>query len=135
VPTGDPLTATAAPRVAAAHLAIRFALELALLAALAYWGWHLRDGGVVGVILAVAIPVIAGALWGVFRTRGDTGPVEPAVAIPGILRLALEFALIGLAAYGVWSSGSRAAAETLLTAFALHYAVTWERAAWLIRQK
>jgi hypothetical protein len=134
VGAGDHPTPSTAPRVAPVHLAIRFALELALLAALAYWGWHLGNGGVVGVLLAVAIPVVAGALWGIFRTRGDTGPAEPPVAIPGTLRLALEFALIGLAAYGVWSSGSRAAAETLLTAFALHYAVTWERAVWLVRQ-
>jgi len=134
VSPGDGTTGSTAPRVAPAHLAIRFALELALLASLAYWGWHLGDGGLVGVLLAVAIPMAAGALWGIFRTRGDTGAAEPTVAIPGVLRLALEFALIGFAAYGVWSSGSRAAAETLLTAFALHYAVTWERAAWLVRR-
>jgi hypothetical protein len=109
-------------------------LELALLAALTYWGWHLRGGGVAGAVLAGAIPVVAGALWGVFRTRGDTGPAEPTVAVPGVIRLALEFALSGLAAYGLWASGSRAAAETLLTAFALHYAVTWERIVWLVRR-
>ena len=39
--------------------------------------------------------------------------------------------LIGIAAYGVWTSGSRAVAETMLTVFALHYAVTWPRTAWL----
>jgi hypothetical protein len=134
VATSNRTTAATAPQVAPAHLAIRFALELALLAALAYWGWHLGGGGFVGVLVAVAMPVTAGLTWGIFRARGDTGPPEPTVAIPGWLRLALEFALIGLAAYGVWTSGSRAAAETLLTAFALHYAVTWERAAWLVRR-
>ena len=122
-----------APPVAPAHLAIRFALELALLGAFAYWGWHVGDGGVIGGLLAIAYPVAAATVWAVFRTAGDTGQARPVVAIPGALRLALEFALIGLAAYGVWTSGSRAAAETLLTAFALHYAVTWNRLAWLIR--
>jgi hypothetical protein len=56
------------------------------------------------------------------------------VAVPGAVRLAFEFALIGVAAYGVWTSGSRALAETMLTAFALHYAVTWPRVAWMFRQ-
>jgi uncharacterized protein DUF2568 len=130
----DEATRTAAPRVATAHLAIRFALELALLAALAYWGWHLGGDRVAGGLLVVVVPVVAAALWGVFRTAGDPGQARPTVPIPGMLRLALEFTLIGLAAYGVWSSGSRAAAETLLTAFALHYAVTWERLVWLVRR-
>lgn len=122
------------PRVAPAHLAIRFTLELALLAAIADWGWHLGDGGVAGASPAVAIPAAAAALWAIFRTRGETDKAEPVVAIAGVVRLALELGLIGLAAYGVWSSGSRAAAETLLTAFALHYAVTWERVVWLARR-
>jgi hypothetical protein len=126
---------TTSPRVAPAHLAIRFALELVLLAAYAYWGWHLGDGGAVGILLAVALPVLAAALWGIFKTPGDTtANAQPVVAVPGVVRLALEFALIGLAAYGVWTSGSRALAETMLTAFALHYAVTWPRAVWLVRQ-
>jgi len=123
-----------APQVAPVHLAIRFALELALLAALAYWGWHLGGGDLAGLILAVALPIVAAALWAVFRTPRDTREARPIVPIPGAVRLALEFALIGLAAYGLWTSGSRAAAETLLTVFALHYAVTWPRVAWLIRQ-
>jgi hypothetical protein len=124
-----------APRVAPAHLAIRFALELVLLAAYAYWGWHLGNGGVAGVFLAVVLPVLAAALWGIFKTPGDsTANPQPVVSVPGIVRLVLECALIGAAAYGVWTSGSRALAETMLTVFALHYAVTWPRIAWLVRQ-
>lgn len=123
-----------APRVAPAHLAIRFALELVLLAAYAYWGWHLGDGGVPGILLAVVLPVLVAALWAIFKTPGDTGKATPVVAVPGVVRLVLEIALIGVAAYGVWTSGSRVLAETMLTAFALHYAVTWPRIAWLVRQ-
>jgi hypothetical protein len=130
----DDSAVATAPRVAPAHLAIRFALELALLAAYAYWGWLLGDGGVTGVLLAVVLPLLAAALWGIFKTPGDTGKATPTISVPGVVRLALEFALIGVAAYGVWTSGSRALAETMLTAFALHYAVTWPRVAWLVRR-
>jgi hypothetical protein len=126
---GDP-----APRIAPIHLAIRFALELVMWGAIGYWGWHLGDGPWRWV-LAIGFTLISMALWGVFRTRGDSsGRQDPPVAIPGVARLALELALFGLAAYGVWTSGSRAVAETLLTVFVLHYAVTWNRVAWLVRQ-
>ena len=131
---GDNSLAASAPPVALVHLAIRFALELVLLAGLAYWGWHLGGGGATGVLLAVLLPVVAGALWGIFRTLGDHGG-RPVVPVPGIVRFGLEIALIGIATYGVWTSGSRAAAETMLTAFALHYAVTWPRTAWLLRSQ
>jgi hypothetical protein len=123
-----------APRVAPAHRAIRLALELALLAAFGFWGWHLGAGGMTGALLAVALPVLAAALWGIFATPGDTGRPTPLVTVPGVARLGLEVALIGVAAYGVWTSGSRALTETMLTAFALHYAVTWPRVAWLVRR-
>ena len=132
----EPTTADPAPSIAPIHLAIRFALELVMWGAIGYWGWHLGGDGVMRWVLAIGFTLIAMVLWGVFRTRGDSsGRQDPPVAIPGIARLILELTLFGLAAYGVWTSGSRAAAETLLTVFALHYAVTWNRQAWLVRQR
>jgi hypothetical protein len=132
----EPITADPAPRIAPIHLAIRFALELVMWGAIGYWGWHLGGGGVGSWLLAIGFTLISMVLWGVFRTRGDSsGRQDPPVAIPGAARLALELALFGLAGYGVWTSGSRAAAETLLTIFVLHFAVTWNRVAWLMRQK
>lgn len=125
-----------APQIAPIHLAIRFALELVMWGAIGYWGWHLGGGGVWSWILAIGFTLISMAIWGIFRTPGEpAGKQNPPVAIPGIARLILELALFGLAGYGVWTSGSRAAAETLLTVFALHYAVTWNRQAWLVRQR
>ncbi len=86
-----PAPMAAAPRVAPAHLAIRFALELALLAAYAYWGWHLGDGGVAGTLLAVTLPVGAAALWGIFKTPGDTtAKARARGSIPGVARLRLS---------------------------------------------
>lgn len=129
-PIGDP-----APRIATIHLAIRFLLELVMWGAIGYWGWQLGDGGWSSWLLAIGFTLFSMVLWGVFRTRGEpAGRADPPIAIPGLARLMLELALVGIAAYGVWTEGSRAAAETLLTVFALHYAVTWNRVAWLIRQ-
>jgi hypothetical protein len=115
------------------HLAIRFGLELALAAGFALWGWHVGDGGLSGFLAATLLFIAFWAIWGIFGTPGDPSRGRAIVEIPGWTRLLLEAGLIGLCAYGVWTSWSRAASETLLTALALHYAVTWERSRWLLR--
>lgn len=120
------------PHSSALNLTIRFVLELAIWGGFAYWGWHLADGGWAGAILAALLFVVAAAIWGIFKVPGDPRP-EPFVTISGPLRLAIEAVLIGVSVYGIWSGGSRAAAETLLTACVVHDAVTWERIVWLLR--
>ena len=47
----------------AINLGVKFALELAALAALAWWGGTVGDG-VVSVLVAIAAPTIAAVLWG-----------------------------------------------------------------------
>ena len=49
----------------AANDAARFALELCLLAAVAYGGWSIADG-VLGWLLAVAAPAAVAVVWGLF---------------------------------------------------------------------
>jgi uncharacterized protein DUF2568 len=46
-----------------ALLAVRFVLELAALAALAYWGFSEFDG-VLSVLLGVGAPLTAAVIWG-----------------------------------------------------------------------
>jgi hypothetical protein len=48
-----------------ALLAVRFALEMAALAALAYWGFTELDG-VLSVVLGIGTPLAAAVLWGLF---------------------------------------------------------------------
>ncbi len=45
-------------------LALRFVAELAMLAALAYGGWHLVDDSPLAVLPAVLLPVAAALVWG-----------------------------------------------------------------------
>jgi hypothetical protein len=45
-------------------LVLRFVAELALLAALAWGGWHLSDSTPIGLLAAVLLPVIAALVWG-----------------------------------------------------------------------
>ena len=91
-------------------------------------GWHIwRYAGAALVVLGACL------LWGVFGTSGDGSRGRPVIETPGAMRLALEIALFGLAAYGYWTVWSRAAAETFLTVAVLHYLIMWERAWWLLR--
>jgi hypothetical protein len=116
------------PPIPAIHLAIRFILEIAMLAGVWMAGTHVwgYPGAILGVLAAMA-------LWGVFGALGDGSRGAPVVPTPGQLRLLLEIALFGIAAYGYWVEWSRAASETFLTISILHYAITWERQWWLIR--
>lgn len=48
------------------NLALAFVLELAALAAFAYWGFNTGDSSLVHVVLGLGVPVLAAALWGIF---------------------------------------------------------------------
>jgi Protein of unknown function (DUF2568) len=72
-------------------LGLHVALELAALAAFAFWGWTTHDG-VLRWLWAIGLPIVAALAWALFRTVGD-GP-EPTVAIPGTARLALELIIL-----------------------------------------
>jgi hypothetical protein len=48
-----------------ALLAVRFGLELAALAALAYWGFSEFDG-VLAVLFGIGAPLAAAVVWGLF---------------------------------------------------------------------
>jgi uncharacterized membrane protein YeiH len=87
-----------------ANLALRFALELAALAAVGWWGWD--AGGPLLALVAVAAVVV---VWGLFvapRRRYD---------LPLPLRLAVELA--------VWLAAGAALAATGHTALGVAFVV------------
>lgn len=113
------------------NLAVRFFLELAALAAMGHWGWN-RSEGLLRIGLALGIPIIAAALWGIFRVPHDPGPAP--VPTPGLLRLALELAFFSLAVWSLYNSGQ----PTLSLIFGVivtgHYLLSYDRLLWLVRQ-
>ncbi len=65
------------------ELVYRFALELALLAGLAYWGWHLGWTTLTRLLLAALLPMAATAVWGSSRPLGiRAGAVVPPCPYP-----------------------------------------------------
>ena len=113
------------------NLALRFMLELAMLAALGVAGWSLGQGAF-GYLLAVGLPLIAAALWGVFRVPNDGG--KPVVQVAGIVRLLLEAILFSAATVGLVLAGRSTAAALLGGITLLHYLISWDRVGRLLRQ-
>jgi hypothetical protein len=97
--------------VKAANLALRFFLELAALAALAYWGWGITW------VLAVAAPAAWMALWATF------GSPKARVQLPDAQRIAFEAVVFGIAAVALWAAGQPIWAIVLFAAWAANRAV------------
>lgn len=88
------------------NLIVRFALELAALAALAYWGSQ-TGTGVVRLVLALTAPAALAFVWGTFlapRRRID---------LPKPVRLVLELAVFGAAALALVATDHDALAIAL----------------------
>ena len=116
------------------NLAVRFLLEIAGLAAIAYWGWSQHDG-VLRFILAIGLPLLAAVLWGTFAVPDDPSRSGKApVPVPGIVRLLLELAFFAFAAWALYDAGNTTLALVLSAIVAIHYALSYDRIAWLLRQ-
>ena len=96
-----------------ANLALRFALELAALAALGYCGATADKGRLVRVGLAVVAPLVAATAWVLFVAPGATVDVGP------VVRLVVELLVFGAATAGLLVRGRR----RLALAFAGIYVV------------
>ncbi|HYX85876.1 MAG TPA: DUF2568 domain-containing protein, partial [Gaiellales bacterium] len=82
-----------------ANLALRFLLELAALAALAYWGFHTVAATVPQWAAGIGAPVAAAAAWGAVVAP------KAALEVPGGVRLAVEAAVFGAAAVALAAAG------------------------------
>ena len=117
-------------------LAVRFMLELIALGSLGWAGWRLGGGGATGVLLAAVFVLGAAVAWGALTVPDDPARnPTPVVIVPGWLRLAVEIAVFGLAAWSLWVFVSRAASETFLTALGIVTIVGWDRIWWMVRYR
>ena len=116
------------------NLAIRFILELCALAAMAYWGWT-QHAGWLRWGLAIGLPVLAAILWGTFTVPHDHSRSGQApVPVPGLVRLMLELAFFGLAVWMLYDTGATLLSLIMAIVVIIHYAISYDRMAWLLKQ-
>lgn len=114
------------------NLGLRFLLELVMLGIVACWGYH-HFAGWPGVAAAIVFPVGAATLWGVFRIPNDPRPAP--VAIPGPLRLLLEWALFAWAVWALEDLGQDTGAWLLGGVLVAHYLVSYDRTIAMLRNR
>jgi hypothetical protein len=116
-----------------ANLAFRFVLELAALAGMTMWGWQ-QAQGTFRYAIALGIPVLAAVLWGTFAVPHDPSRSGSApVPVRGVLRLGIEGVFFAFAAWALYAIGQRELSVILVIAVSAHYAVSYDRVAWLLR--
>ena len=117
------------------NLALRFLLELAALVAIGYWGSS-QHSSIWRFVLGLGLPIVAAVAWATFAVAGDRSRSGKApMPIPSVLRLLLELPLLGLAMWALYDAGSLVLALIVAGITIVHYALSWERVGWLLRQK
>jgi len=112
-------------------LALRFVLELAALAAYAYWGWTQHEGAW-RFVWAIGLVIVAAAVWGIFRVPGE--PKDAPIAVPGIVRLVIEVVIFGGAVWLLREANQPAAALAFGGLVALHYVASYDTVLRLLRK-
>ena len=100
----------------------RFLLELVALYGIGRGVWEASEN----VVAVLVIAALAAFLWGRFRVPGDPGPAP--VAVPGVVRLAIEAVILVGGGVGLAAAHDRLAI-VYFVALVAHYATTRRRLA------
>ncbi len=114
-------------------LGLHFVLELLALTALVSWGFQMGDHLLARLALGVGLPVLAAVIWAVLRVPNDPGPAL--IPVPGPLRLGIEWAILGAAAWVLAATGARGLAVGFLIAVVIDYLLMAPRVLWLWGQR
>jgi hypothetical protein len=81
------------------NLAVRFLLELCMLAAVGYWGFKSQSGWLMKILLGIGLPALIAVLWGMFLAPRAVRPLS------GASFLVLELILFASGALALFASG------------------------------
>ncbi len=114
---------------------LRFLLEMAAIIIVGVWGYTLTEDAS-RYFLAFLFPVLFATLWGVFAVRSDPSRSgKTVVQTPGPARLVLELALFALAAWMLFGLGHSLRGWIFSGLVLAHYLSSYDRVAWLLKQK
>jgi Protein of unknown function (DUF2568) len=103
--------------VRSANLGLKFVLELCMLAALAYWGAQAGSSTLGDVVLAIAAPLAAAAVWGIYAAP----KARHRLAL--VPRLVLELCVFAVAAVALAAAGAPVLALVFVAVVALNTAL------------
>lgn len=104
------------------------------LVTLGVWGWA-RGEGILKFVLAMALPIIAAAIWGIFAVPNDPGRSGNApVIVPGLVRLLLELAFFSSVVWALFTLHQSILGLLFGVIVIIHYLVSYERVSWLLHQ-
>jgi hypothetical protein len=116
------------------NLALRLFLEIAAYVSMAYWGWTQHDG-LLRFVWAIGLPLVWAIFWGTFNVPDDPSRSGKApVRVPGIVRLLLELAFFATGAWALYAAGYIIWAIIFAALVVIHYALSYDRIAWLLRR-
>lgn len=116
-----------------ANLAWRFLLELLVLGSMGYWG-RMQHDGIGRWVWAIGLPVLAAVVWGAFAVPNDPSRSGQApIATPGLIRLLLELLIFAAAVLLLRWSQQNVLGTALAVMVLVHYALSYDRILWLLR--
>jgi hypothetical protein len=117
------------------NLAIRFTLEVIAIGSFGIWGFRFSDEWY-SYVLALLFPLLFAGLWGVFAVPNDPSRSgKTVVRTPGLIRLILEVALFGTAAWMLFDLDFQKLGWIFSSVAFLHYVTSYDRIVWLLKQK
>ncbi len=81
------------------NLAVRFLLELCMLAAVGYWGFSAHSGWALKIIFGIGLPILLIVIWGLLLAPKAVYPLH------GIPHILLSLILLGSGAAALFAAG------------------------------
>jgi len=114
---------------------IRLLLELTAISTFGVWGYHQADSGI-RILLAILLPIGFALFWGVFAVRNDSSRSgKTVVPTPGWIRLLLELCLFTGATLMLHDLENVMVGWIFGMVVVVHYLISYDRIAWLLKQK
>jgi hypothetical protein len=105
--------------VGALVLTVAFLVELAAIAAVAWWGFATGDSAAAKVALGIGLPLVVAVAWGVFVSP------KASVALPGAAKGAIKAMVFGGAAIALLALHQTLAAEVFASVVVIDAALIY----------
>lgn len=110
------------------NLALRGAMELGIVAGLAWWGYHMGKGTLAGVSLGIAAPLLLFGFWGLVDFHKAGSMAEP-------LRLVQELVISGAAAVALYAAGQHVLGWALGLISVVHHVLVYVLGETLLKEQ